>query len=96
MDAALGGNVSNVLFEMSAQLILYIVGAAVLVKFIYSIQHIVPDSMNNWISGGIVNPFGVQGVADGIHTDLKGNVKSVTESAAGAVGASAKKQAQGR
>jgi conjugal transfer/type IV secretion protein DotA/TraY len=96
MDAALGGNVSNVLFEMSAQLILYIVGASILVKFIYSIQHIVPDSMNNWISGGIVNPFGVQGVADGIQTDLKGNVSKVTESAAGAVSASAKKQNESR
>lgn len=96
MDAALGGNVSNVLFEMSAQLILYIVGASILVKFIYSIQHIVPDSMNNWISGGIVNPFGVQGVADGIQGDLKGNVSSVTQSAAGAVSASAKKQAEAR
>jgi conjugal transfer/type IV secretion protein DotA/TraY len=92
MDNAIGGNVSNVLFEMSAQLILYIVGAAILVKFVYSIQHIVPDSMNNWISGGIVNPFGVQGVADNVQADLKTNAGSMTSAGVGAASAVAKKR----
>lgn len=96
LENAIGAGASNVVFEVSAQLILYIAGSAFLLKFIYSIQHIVPDSSNNWISGGIVNPFGVQGVADGLQSDLKANASAVTEGAAGAAAQSVKQQANRR
>ena len=96
MDAALGGNISNVIYEVSAQMILFIAGASILTKFVYSIQHIVPDSMNNWIGGGVVNPFGVQGVADNIQGDLKGGAEATTRAGVTGVDAAIKSQREKR
>ena len=78
IDNALSGTASNIVFEVSAQLMVYVIAVTILVRFIYSIQHIVPDSMNNWISGGIVNPFGVPDAANEVQGSVKSQVTGIT------------------
>ncbi|WP_153637282.1 DotA/TraY family protein [Marinobacter salsuginis] len=81
VDNALSGSGSSIIFEISAQLLVYVIAVTILVRFIYSIQYIIPDSMNNWISGGIVNPFGVPDAANEVQGSVKGQVSAVTGAA---------------
>jgi len=81
IDNALSGEGSNIVFEVSAQLMLYLIASTLLVKFIYSVQHIIPDSMNNWVAGGIVNPFGVGDSGDKVEGAVTGGTQSVSKSA---------------
>ncbi len=94
LENAIGNGLSSIVFQMSAQLILFVVVSGFLLKFIYSIQHIVPDSMNNWISGGIVNPFGVAGVADGLQGTVVGSASKVSDNAAASATAMGKNNAE--
>lgn len=84
VDNALSGAASNIVFEVSAQLLVYVIAVTILVRFVYSIQHIIPDSMNNWISGGIVNPFGVPDAANEVQGSVKSQVTGLTNTAVGA------------
>lgn len=81
VDNQLGGSLSNPVFEMSAQLILYMLAATILIRFIYSVQHIIPDSMNNWVAGGIVNPFGVGDAADQVNSNVREGSTRLTSTA---------------
>ncbi|WP_372997411.1 DotA/TraY family protein [Marinobacter sp.] len=92
IDNALSGSASNVIYEVSAQLLVYVIAVTILVRFIYSIQHIIPDSMNNWISGGIVNPFGVPDAANEVQKNVKSQVSYITGSVAGSRNPASKKQ----
>ena len=92
VDNALGGDVSNVIFEVSAQIMLYVISATILVRFIYSVQHIIPDSMNNWVAGGIVNPFGVGDAGDKVVSGVTGRAENITNRTIGAANAAKSKQ----